>query len=354
MRCDGAEHNWFQAVGEKHSDSAFLWDLAGVQTDIAIRSGTPIFSGTTCAGSSLSSDARMTSPDATMIPARSRRQAMDWSLVLLSQGIECLVERAEHGWGLFVEESDSGRAVAVIHQYEIENRGWPWSQRLTWPKAGFDLSAALWCLALAAIHGLSAMTAGFQSAGRMDSAAVQNGAWWRVFTAMSLHADLAHLMANLTIGFAVLGLAMSRYGPGCALLAAYLAGAGGNVAGLLLRSDPYFGIGASGMVMGGLGLLTIQSLALWRARPAAIAWKYIGGGILGGLMLFALLGLDPSSDVIAHAGGFACGLVLGALLAIIPQRYLFRTDVNTFSVATLLCLAFETWVLAWRHALPPP
>jgi len=52
---------------------------------------------------------------------------------------------------------------------------------------------------------------------------------------------------------------MARFGPGQALLAALLAGAVGNAAGLALRTEHYIGLGASGMVMGGLGLLTAQS-----------------------------------------------------------------------------------------------
>src|SRR5204863_5915804 len=118
-----------------------------------------------------------------------------------------------------------------------------------------------WCLRLALFHGLNAVSGSLlESVGAMDRAAVAHGAWWRLFTATMLHSDLAHLMANLAIGFPVFGLAMGRYGPACALLAAYLAGAAGNVAGLFFHSDLRPGLGASGMVMGGFGLLTIQSL----------------------------------------------------------------------------------------------
>ena len=35
-------------------------------------------------------------------------------------------------------------------------------------------------------------------------------------------------------------------------------------------------------------------------------------------MLFVLLGLTPGTDVLAHAGGFATGLLLGGLLTLIP------------------------------------
>jgi rhomboid protease GluP len=114
----------------------------------------------------------------------------------------------------------------------------------------------------------------------------------------------------------LLGLAMGLYGTGAGLLAAYLAGAGGNVIAWLLSSEPHLSLGASGMIMGSLGLLAVQSFSLWRQTPHAA--KLVISGIVGGVMLFVLLGLTPGTDVLAHVGGFACGLVLGGLLALIP------------------------------------
>jgi len=58
------------------------------------------------------------------------------------------------------------------------------------------------------------------------------------------------------------------------LLAACLAGAGGNLARALLHAETP-SLGASGMVMGGLGLLAIQSLSLRHSNPTA--GKYIVG-----------------------------------------------------------------------------
>ena len=62
----------------------------------------------------------------TRIPARSRRQAMDWSLVLVSQGIETTIDLdADLGWGLIVTESDHARSIDVLKRYLAENRQWP-------------------------------------------------------------------------------------------------------------------------------------------------------------------------------------------------------------------------------------
>ena len=66
------------------------------------------------------------------IDARSRRQAMDWSLVLASQAIDTALDYSEEGfgWGLIVAEGDYDRATEAIRLYQLENRRWPWRQEL--------------------------------------------------------------------------------------------------------------------------------------------------------------------------------------------------------------------------------
>src|ERR1700675_3358431 len=69
-------------------------------------------------------------PDLPRIAARSRRQVMDWGLVLASQGIEAIINRSDAGWELIVEARDFDRAQAVLRQYRVENRGWRWRHPL--------------------------------------------------------------------------------------------------------------------------------------------------------------------------------------------------------------------------------
>src|SRR5262249_15574554 len=142
------------------------------------------------------------------------------------------------------------------------------------------------------------------------------GQWWRLFTAVWLHADLAHLLANATIGFLLLGLAMGRYGTGTGLLASYLCGPGGNIAAWLAASWLHRNLGAFRMVMGCLGLLAAQSPALLRRGGKSV--RLLAAGLVGGLMLFIFLGLTPGSDIVAHFGGFVSGLLLGSLLLAFP------------------------------------
>jgi membrane associated rhomboid family serine protease len=201
-----------------------------------------------------------------------------------------------------------------------------------------------WAALLIFFHWFSSVSPELRARGVMDSTAVLAGQWWRVFTAMFLHADVAHLAANLCIGVLFLGLAMGRYGTGTGLLAAYLAGAAGNVASLALNLKPFYGLGASGMVMGALGLLSGQSLAPGENKRRSLRPLVLG--LVAGVMLFALYGVAPGSDLAAHFGGFVAGLILGAALAHTPPWFSHQPKVNLVSGFLLISLVVTAWWLA--------
>jgi len=95
--------------------------------------------------------------------------------------------------------------------------------------------------------------------------------------------------------------------------------------------------------MGCLGLLAIQPRSLGpESRPPA---RYVLTSIVGGVMLFVLLGLAPETDVIAHVGGFISGLVLGGLLAVAPVLTR-NAKANLFSGGIFVLLVIVPWGLA--------
>ncbi|HWH70051.1 MAG TPA: rhomboid family intramembrane serine protease, partial [Candidatus Sulfotelmatobacter sp.] len=171
--------------------------------------------------------------------------------------------------------------------------------------------------------------------------------WWRLFTAIWLHADVAHLAANATLGFVLLGLAMGRYGTGNGLLAAYVAGAGGNLLAGWFSAGPHRSLGASGMVMASLGLLAVPFFSGWRHPPHAT--KYLLSGVFGGVMLFVLLGVTPGTDILAHFGGFLSGLLLGGCLAWFPTLAA-KAKLNFFSGLLFAGLVIWPWWLALSRA----
>ncbi|MEY2466741.1 MAG: hypothetical protein QOD03_1262 [Verrucomicrobiota bacterium] len=267
---------------------------------------------------------------------------MDWSLALVSQGIESTIDFSEEGgWGLIVSEPEYEHAVRTIEQYHRENRHWPWQRKISSQGILFDWSSLAWVFLIALFFWLSGEYPQMRDAGIMDGAAVSRGEWWRLFTAIFLHADIGHFAANATIGLVLLGLTMGHYGTGVGILAAYLAGAGGNVTTWLVFEN-HHSLGASGMVMGCVGLLAAQSVSFSR-HPQA--WKYAVGGLIGGTMLFILMGLSPGTDVLAHLGGFASGVLLGILLTLATR--LLQNNAANVSAGLLFCgSVILTWWLA--------
>jgi len=279
-----------------------------------------------------------------VIPVKSERQAMDWSLVLVSQGIESTIERVPESerWQLSVPSNDYARAVQALRQYHVENKHSTWERELP---AGLllDWRALAWALVMLVIYFANAASGdAWQQAGLMNNRLVHAGEWWRPFTAMTLHGDVAHLAINITTGFVLVGLAMGAYGPGLGLLASYFAGLGGNLAGLIVYPETHQSLGASGIVMGALGAITVQSVGLTRGAARDIILR----ALCGGFLLLVLLGLspDPRTDIIAHVGGFGSGVLLGIGLALSRDR--LRPMIDHVALGLFAVLIVATWALA--------
>jgi rhomboid protease GluP len=291
---------------------------------------------------------------ARMQPAKietpSKRQAMDWSLVLLSQGIESVIEyqETEANWSLLVPPEQQTEARASLQTYEQENRGWPWQQPILQETALFDWASVGWVF-LIAVFFLLDESRSFQPVGTLSGEAVRHGEWWRCFTAVWLHADLAHLTGNAVFGCLLLGLALGRYGTGVGLLAAYLSGAAANWVRFLAVPDTRMGLGASGMVMGALGLLAVQYVPAWGMARQPV--RYVVGGLSAGVMLFVLLGVAPQSDVLVHAAGFGFGLLIGVLLNFGPPLKSRRRVYWQLAWGVLfILLVVVPWAFAWRSS----
>lgn len=254
--------------------------------------------------------------EAETIAAPSKRVAMDWALVLASQSIEVLVEldseRGSRAFALRVPGFEYSRARAAIQAYERENPRRRWKAAIDSARVPLHPAALLWATVVVMIHWADARTGGtLTGLWSAQSTAVTEGEWWRLLTAVFLHADIGHLAANLSLGLVLLALAMGMHGAFTALALTLAAGTLGNVAGFLIHPRPFVAVGASGMVLAAAGLLAGNALRdQWRGRR--------GGGrpgiaLIAGMALFVLLGLQPGSDQLAHAVGFVGGMIGGLL-----------------------------------------
>jgi membrane associated rhomboid family serine protease len=154
--------------------------------------------------------------------------------------------------------------------------------------------------------------------GLLDGHALRSGEWWRPLTALTLHADAGHLLANLGFGAVFIGLAARVYGWGVALAATLLAAVSANVLEAVGMPDGATSLGASTAVFAALGLL---APVRWPPRRRLKQWVLRAAPAVAALALLGLLGGgdgDPRIDVTAHALGFAAGTVLGLLLRTRP------------------------------------
>jgi membrane associated rhomboid family serine protease len=274
-----------------------------------------------------------------LLATASERQAMDWGLVLASQGIEATIEQIPgpgRGWGLRVAAADADRATQVVRLYRRENRRFAWRRELPGGTAIFHNGVLAWVVVLVAVYLLQPF---LLQSGAFDTGAVRHGAWWRAFTATWLHADVAHLAANTLAGGLTVGLAMGRFGPGTALFLTLLGGAAGNLFAMVARGGDYRGLGASGVVMAALGLLAGHAVTWWRVSRHAT--RPVISSIGAGIFLFLVVGVDPRADVLAHLGGFVSGLVLGA-----AASWLSWTRHDRWLGGAYAVLAAGTWILA--------
>ncbi len=154
--------------------------------------------------------------------------------------------------------------------------------------------------------------------GRVDGSLIRAGEWWRTITALTLHANLRHLLGNLVFGVFFGIFAGRLLGSGVAWLAVLVAAALGNAANTLLLESTHRSIGASTAVFATLGILAGY---VWRGRlMAQDRWPTRLGPIVGGIALLMFTGTgDENTDIGAHLMGFVCGFAVGMVLTLLGR-----------------------------------
>jgi membrane associated rhomboid family serine protease len=149
-------------------------------------------------------------------------------------------------------------------------------------------------------------------AGAIDSPAIlEQGEWWRLVTALTLHADQVHLVGNCVIGGFLVHLLCKSIGSGLGWFLLITCGILGNLFNILLRDQAHHSVGFSTSIFAAIGLFSgLQLLIGTRMRLKKLLVP-LGAGVA----LLAMLGSEGErTDLGAHFFGFACGLVFGFLL----------------------------------------
>ena len=279
----------------------------------------------------------MTDPGAVRT-ARTQSEIRELALVLAAAGIEHRVTGRSGEWRLVVAPDDAEAASSALEAYERERAAAVAAPEQPFESyAGFHLAAALW--AFYVVTGPAWRASAWARVGAADANRVLHGEPWRAVTALTLHADAAHLLGNV-VSCAVFVTALARLiGAGVAGFAVLLAGTAGNLLAAALRGAGHTSVGASTAIFGAIGIL--GGLEFGRRRGRRRAWLPLAGS----LALLALLGTSPRSDLVAHLFGLLTGVVVGTVLAVVP------TPRGPLAQAVLgggaLAAVVGSWVLAF-------
>jgi len=285
------------------------------------------------------------------ITAPTERKTLEWITALEAAGFAYRLAYTENGWVIYVPAERAEAALAELEAYEEDNRNWPpveapepvvsTTEPASWSPIWVAGFLTVFFICLGPYDGENELL----RAAAMDTEAVRGGEWWRLFTALTVHADVGHLIGNVCTLLLLGHLACRQFGSGIAWVLVLASGVAGHLLKTAFFPQGPVSIGASTTGFGTLGILAAyRTVAIGRRlRFARLAARRIGLPLAAGFTMLAILGTGPRSDLASHLLGMFCGVVIGALLGFIVDP---RLPAWCHRVLELGCLV--TIMNAWR------
>lgn len=280
---------------------------------------------------------------------RSKQVCAERQFVLQSRGISSQILTTDDGFALAVDSRFEKQANLEMTSYVDENIIQA-SGPVTREPDPLEYVPALlgyaWLLILISIMaGFSFLGIDWYRLGRIDAGEIQAGQWWRLVTALTLHANGQHLLSNLGFGLFFLYYTSRYLGFGLASLAMLMSGILGNAVNVYMHGSSHYSIGASTAVFGVLGIL---SAYVWKQRYFSQAsWSKRLGPIFGGVVLLAFTGTGgENTDIGAHLWGFVCGFLIGWLCARFYEQIPLRAESQKGYAFAAVGLIVCCWLMA--------
>lgn len=276
-----------------------------------------------------------------------------WSLTLDSRSVACQIDKDQQGWRLLVPPEQYAAAIYELRRFEELNRNWPPPAPKHHPLTENTLATISILILLATFHNITQLdvsTPGMSMPdwvllGNAQAAKILAGEWWRLVTALTLHADWAHLSSNLAIGGIFVVFLCRELGSGLAWSLLLGAGALGNLVNAYLQSSNHSSVGASTAVFGAVGILAALSLVRYKHNLRK-RWML---PVAAALALLALLGTEgKNTDLGAHLFGFVYGVCLGLITEYLIGRH---GRPGWFLNALLAVSSIAVVLVAWWAAL---
>lgn len=263
-------------------------------------------------------------------------EAQEHALVALALGESIRVEHGDQPgeFDLQAEPESAPKISEEIRQYAAEsNRGEP--PKIipsSWAKhpAGWG-HFMVWATVLIWVFYRQQSDPSLVELGASSSLGlIDKGEWWRPFTALFLHGDVAHILGNLASG-AVFGMLVSKsLGPSKAWAMILISGTLGNATtSAITYPESFLSLGASTAVFGALGILSGIGLVENFREEVRMPWVRVLAPLLAGFILLGWLGgAAPGSgvDVLGHVFGFCAGVIAGSACRYFDSSETLRDD----------------------------
>lgn len=262
---------------------------------------------------------------------RDPRRVDAWALVLVSSDISPAARTVDGVLELWVAPGDAALALAELAAADAEELHARRAALARAPEppatrhastAGVLVAALL--LAFFAVTGSRTGGSAWFAAGASNAERVLEGEWWRAVTALTLHADAAHVVSNVGIGALVVGAVMRTEGIGWGAALVLASGTAGNLLNAWAHQTLHSSVGFSTAVFGAIGLLGGLGYAKRKRRASGLGptWLALGAS----LAMLAALGSGERSDIFAHLFGGLAGVALGLVVGFSGLRP--RTNVG--------------------------
>jgi membrane associated rhomboid family serine protease len=275
--------------------------------------------------------------------------ADEWALVLTALGIPYRLELTDTGWALLVPASEVGKALGALHAGDEETLRTVTTAVPEGASPGpawtFGLSIGACMVAFFAVTGPWLTGSSWFERGSAVAYLMLHGEPWRAVTALTLHADVIHVVSNATATALILPLIMQRFGVGVGLWLVLLAGTAGNLVTAWAYGSYHVAVGGSTATFGGLGILAALQFCSRPARGGARGRRWVIPVAV--VLLLTMLGTARGADVLAHAFGVLSGGVLGFLAAFLRP---IAAPIQWVAVAGVLLAVVGCWHLALSGA----
>ena len=287
----------------------------------------------------------------TVLETDEEQLAFSCSLVLSSVGISHHLRQRADSLFLTVHEEDLQEAEAQIRAYLLENKNWPPS-----PVASDgSFTPLLQPPTLLLIGGLALFYtvtgpwvnhSSWFALGAGDAEVIlEKGQWYRLITALTLHADTTHLLGNCFLGGFLFHFFCRVTGNGLGLFSMLLTATVANLINVLLHSANHRFVGFSTAVFAIIGMLAMLN----HQNPMRTGYHRLMPFMAGGALLAMLGSSGERTDLGAHFFGLCCGLTTGWLLTKEPLLTLRH---SLLFQGTLFLLFLAGILTAWKSALP--